>query len=384
MWKYLMTTVLASSVAAGFIFGGDDATLDDRIKNAPPDERAMLKGVEIADALNAAPDKADVARSEYRFEITDIVPTAEGIEVFARVRTPDGKQYGFGPDGDVDIERFRFVNPPVLVEDSAGPIVRTWVNAYGVTMERRLRADPKEAILQALEGTLNEKTEKKLDTEIKAEKVGRTTTTIYPNPATSIDGYSNFSAGATWAAAHDALAGTGASDTITEARAIETHFLGGVYYITRGFFLFDTSVIPDTDVISSATLSLYTGPTGIADNDGASVDVVASTPASDTAITVLDYDQVGTTVFSTLDMGSLSLGAYNALAFNASGIAAITKTGVSKFATRSSKDTSNTAPAFESSWFVFYADETGTATDPKLVIEHAAANTFNPAFMFPY
>ena len=55
--------------------------------------------------------------------IGDIKEIDGGIELFAKA-WKDGKQLGFGKDGSVEIERFRFFNPPFLVGDVNGDIVR--------------------------------------------------------------------------------------------------------------------------------------------------------------------------------------------------------------------------------------------------------------------
>src|SRR3990167_4451732 len=75
--------------------------------------------------------------------------------------TPGGKQVGFGKDGTVDIERFVFINPPILVSDPNGDIIREWTDdTTGELKQRKLRESPQEALLQSLAHTISVKKEK--------------------------------------------------------------------------------------------------------------------------------------------------------------------------------------------------------------------------------
>ncbi|MFH1520381.1 MAG: hypothetical protein ABID61_01925, partial [Candidatus Micrarchaeota archaeon] len=113
----------------------------------------------------------------------------------------------------------------------------------------------------------------KIIVAIWGEKVFATTSTFYPDPdteTTSVDGNSIRTDEATWAGAHDATAGTAGygADNGAQAYAGESRMETSAYRISRGFFLFDTSAIPDTDTINSATLSLYVYYLANTDNDG--------------------------------------------------------------------------------------------------------------------
>ena len=81
-----------------------------------------------------------------------------------------------------------------------------------------------------------------------------------------------------------------------------------------------------------------------------------------------DFDQIGSTVFATKALTDwvTTDGTYNTFTLGAGGIANISKTGISKFATRISLDTSNTAPTGVNVTNCYYSDAVGTATDPKL------------------
>ena len=58
----------------------------------------------------------------------------KGVVVFARAWDDNG-QIGFGRDGSVDIERFIFIDPPVLVPDEAGDITRTTTSTSSLSKE---------------------------------------------------------------------------------------------------------------------------------------------------------------------------------------------------------------------------------------------------------
>jgi hypothetical protein len=173
-----------------------------------------------------------------------------------------------------------------------------------------------------------------------------TDSTFYPDAhteTTTVDGYANYN-DATYATARNAATGEAASDTINYETGTQHSLFSGTYYIGRCFFLFDTSAIGDTDTISAATFSYYLVD-GVNNVDAThTAAVVSSSPASNTAIGTADYDQVGSTSFgSSAYSGSTS--AYKDFSLNASGIANISKTGVSKFGTRGTEDINNTAPS---------------------------------------
>lgn len=331
-----------------------------------------------------------------RVEVQSITIIPNGVELLARA-WKNGQPLGFGADGSVEIERFRIYNPPTLVPDANGKITRSWTDPITKQVQvRKLREDPKEALRDALVDTI--RLVGKEDTKIEPGKVGNTTSTFYPDPnveSTSVDGYVTRLVQPTGESIATIVggAGTAADDSSsevfiqiqTDAGAVSPN----VNNITRGIFLFDTSALPDGDAISSATLSLYgTTPQGPASGDttqGSSVCIVASTPASNTALVAADYSQVGTTDLATrIGFSSWNSAGYNDFALNSSGIANISKTGVSKFAGRVNHDldSSFTPWAAQNSYRrVISADTVGTTQDPKLVVEHAVPASGNAMFM---
>ena len=143
--------------------------------------------------------------------------------------------------------------------------------------------------------------------------------------------------------------------------------------VRRCLYLFDTSALTGAASISAATFSLCDD--GKSDNYADSIAVVSSNPASDNDVIAADYSTLGSTLFAAaLDITAINAGVYNDFALNGAGLAAISKTGITKFGTLSEADRANSMPAWASNvssyWKARTADYTGTAKDPKLVITY--------------
>lgn len=208
--------------------------------------------------------------------------------------------------------------------------------------------------------------------------------TFYPDADTeskTVDGYVWWDGWNTWANVRTASSGTGAYDS---------HFAVALMYIktsgvsnewinnSRGFFLYDTSSIGSGSTITSATQSFY----GHSSTDNwatpsFSCRTFSSNPASNTSLSVDDYDQVGTTLFDSTGIPILSLNTsgYNNLPLNAAGLAAINKSGITKFSVYNSEfDALNGSLNWENSktayCYVYSADK-GSGYKPKLVVNYA-------------
>lgn len=214
------------------------------------------------------------------------------------------------------------------------------------------------------------------------------TDTFYPDPnpeTTTVDGkvwYFSLSGPSWTVTVQPATNGTAAAPTASEDYLQNYLRTGSNTGLTRGFFLFDTSSIDDSNTIDSATLSFYVNSKNNENNDGYDYqNIFSSTPASNTDLVTEDYDQIGSTKFSSdVDYGSISATAYLDFSLNASGLANISKTGVSKFSTREGHDVDNVAPSASGDGNYLYirlADYTGTTSDPKLVVTHSAAASRN-------
>jgi hypothetical protein len=244
---------------------------------------------------------------------------------------------------------------------------------------------------------------------IPGESVFATVSTFYPDAnteTTSVDGYASQSAMSTdnlafsfacsisWDNAQPGL-GDSSSDSGTilfVAASSATVFTGPdnyecTIYIYRSVVLFDTSGLPDTAVISNSVLGLYATSKVNNDNDGSdSVNIVSSAPASNTAVVNGDYDSLGTTLYaSAVDIGSITTSAYNSFSFNGTGIAAVSKTGISKFGVREGHDLNNDiiADGFANELTFSSADQTGTTQDPKLDVTYTTGS-FSIGDWFPF
>lgn len=169
-----------------------------------------------------------------------------------------------------------------------------------------------------------------------------------------------------YALVHDATASTSVQDTNTTTYTPQNQFDGLTYYISRGFWPFDTSALPASPTISAAVLSFYIDDVHAADTD--SVAVVQSTQASNTALVVEDYDQIGSTSGGSITFASITVNQYNDIALNATGISWISDSGFTKLATRTLNDLNNVTPTGRSDCDVYTADN--ASNKPKLVITY--------------
>jgi hypothetical protein len=162
--------------------------------------------------------------------------------------------------------------------------------------------------------------------------------------------------------------------------------------LARVITTFDTSPLTSGASISAATLS-YFGFTAKDDLSAApDVNVYASSPASNGTLVGTDFSTFGSVAFSTaISYASYFTNAYNDFALNSSGIAAISKTGISTFGARNAN---YDAAAATPPWVIFaitfmnawMADNTGISRDPTLVVSYtfAAAVADMPPVMVPY
>ena len=271
-----------------------------------------------------------------------------GIEVFAKAWDVKGKQIGFGKDGTIDIERFIFRN---IKDRPLEPELKDTIRIGGKDGKNIIKG-----------------------------KVGNTVSTFYP----SFDAIVKRIATESITSLRDG-AGTASDGTIN---SFEIDLAGAVSAtptfkrMTRAVIEWDTSALPDTDVIDSAVFSFY-GTGGFNEFTGNVPAFAITQGALATAGAVVngDYDSnVGATRFaSDIAFASLSLaGAYNDMALNATGIAAISKTGDTLICCKTSSDADGSAPtvAIDNKEFrVEFSpvEVAGTTQDPKLVVTHSVA-----------
>lgn len=213
------------------------------------------------------------------------------------------------------------------------------------------------------------------------------TATYYPDAhpeSSSVDGHVHHQDNISdWATLRDG-AGTYSDDDDDKdyVAHFECAFTTNKYDVVgRGIFLFDTSEIPDDATIISAVLHLYTTSRFNYRDTwlDAKVNIYTSNPASNTALVGGDFDSLGTTPLCDTDtpytdLGTLANPKWNTFTLNAAGLAAISKTGITKLGTREvTYDVGNIAPAWVSGgefrWTVELAETAlGAEYRPKLVI----------------
>lgn len=359
--------------------------IKDLLTNQTSKEKSRIKSVEIS-KLNHISKFKDKDLEVEILSLKEIqVGELHGVEVMARAWK--GKnQLGFGKDGNVEIERFRIFNPPILVPDGTfgEPIYDEMLKKY--SPNPNYREDVIEAIRQSLSHTVQ--IVGKENTVVINGKIGNTTSTFYPDAnaeTSSWDGRVGHSEGASPVsfATIRAASGTNMDDSFTADRMVILNSgpsSGNYWDFYRGFVSFDTSALPDTDVISAATLSVV-GTVKDETLTSQSVGWTVATTASNTAATLTDFENSTAAVtrlatdqtVAGFDVGGST---YSDFALNASGLANISKTATSKFCFKLSCDIDNSEPSWVSNSSVsvgfINADTAGTSTDPKLVVVHAA------------
>src|SRR3990167_6907639 len=313
-------------------------------------------------------------------EVQEITKISGGIQILARA-WQDGEQLGFGPDGSVEIERFKIYNPPIMVPDGTKHTVEeTLPNGRSISTEvNNYKEDPIAAIQQSLIHIIEISATK--GAKIVPGKVGNTTSTFYPNGNTADGGVSRGPGSPEAWTTIRSSAGTAVNNTGT--CSLPTYIYspntsgdtwGSLY---RGSFVFDTSPIEDTDTISSAIFSLFCCGKSDTLSITPDLNIYGITTGSDTNIVAADYNIAnwGAEWSTAITYASWSTVAYNDFALNGTGVAAVSKTGMTKIGTRNANyDIANVAPTHSVSGDSFvegnFADTAGTASDPILVVTH--------------
>lgn len=220
-----------------------------------------------------------------------------------------------------------------------------------------------------------------------ARAVHATTSTFYPDPnpeTTTVDGTIRNQAAGGWSSVQGAATGTTAFDSLSVIFTSAEFVSGTTFNIDRAFMLWDTAAIPDTDDIASATVDFFIDviENGINDANSYTTIVGLTSPASNTALATADFDQCGAidnpTKFSNdVDHDSLTDEAYYSWTINATGLANISKTGITKWGWRMGHDIVDSTPGTGTVNEINAdsADASGTSQDPRLVVIHAAPSS---------
>ena len=218
-----------------------------------------------------------------------------------------------------------------------------------------------------------------------------TTSIFFPDAhpeSTSVDGWAARAAAIeSWTAVRTG-AGSTHQDLSTTARTELTSdgpTVGDWIALRRGIALFDTSSLPDADVILSATFGIVNTLIQDPFAGGDSLSLVESTPASNIDLANSDYGNVGTTkqapdlVLAEMVGDGLT---YNVFKLNATGLASIDAAGITKFGLAITADVDDNehwedSLSARATWRT--AEETEPADlRPRLMVEHGT-----PSFQFP-
>lgn len=209
------------------------------------------------------------------------------------------------------------------------------------------------------------------------------------DPETStFDGYVTYTdAGdATWATVRGAAAanGNGDADIFLSVELLTGTAAGTWQMLTRSILGFATAGIPDDATITAADLKLtVTADAPLPDNlsQGLNLSTITA-PASATAIANGDYNvtKYGSTKLCDTDRALTGMAADTQYTFtlNASGLAAISKTGVTWLALRLADDITNTEPDSPgggefSAAYLHSADAATEANRPVLTVTYTVA-----------
>lgn len=224
-----------------------------------------------------------------------------------------------------------------------------------------------------------------------AMSVHADTLTAYPQPnieTTTVDGYTQYGTvgtGTNWTTSRNAAVAYSASDSSTTAGSYQGKW---TYYdaypwwdYVRGFYLFDTSSLTSAATISATTLDLY-WQTVYAQIGGTNskYTLCSAAPATNIAIITTDHNTLGTTHYSDdVQISGLTQNSYNTLTLNASGLAAVSKTGVTKLGMRTLWDIDLVDPSVPGGdqgdgGSVRMADYADTTSDPKLIVTYTVTS----------
>lgn len=216
--------------------------------------------------------------------------------------------------------------------------------------------------------------------------ISLTTSTFYPDPdpeTTTMDAYLFGPNNVSWDTCHDSATASSVNDTNTVLRGGSSATFSAYGFIYRSLSLYDTSSI-GSDTVDSAYFSGKTATKQLTNNDAyAYLSIVQSSPASNTAIAIGDYDAIGDAINNPTEgvdsgdrvsVSSISVDSYSDFTFNSTGLDWIATSGVTKLGSRSGHDIEDVQPAGQgyTGWNYYGAEESGTTSDSKLVVEHSA------------
>jgi hypothetical protein len=188
----------------------------------------------------------------------------------------------------------------------------------------------------------------------------------------------------TWSAVRDGTTGTFARYNAEAQERCTCYKNSTRFIIERVFLPTDTSGLPDDATISEADLMAKVQARYDNDNDAKGyIAAVETSQASNTALVVNDYNNVGSTAVSdTVDTTGATAESWITFSLTAGGLALISKTGYTKLGLREGHDLENEEISNSGSYAgvsVYTNYVTGTSSDPYLSITYSAgAASFIP------
>lgn len=164
------------------------------------------------------------------------------------------------------------------------------------------------------------------------------------------------------------------SGTIIETSATSNQFAR----VQRPLWLFDTSELTSIVNLTTGKIYLYGTSKGNGLSGSPEYDIVSSNPASNTSVANSDYGTFGSTPYSSKAYADYSASGYNEFLLDSTGLATISKTGISKFGGKINWDTD---ASFGGSWasaqecsFSHYMSDNGNYK-PMLVVEYTTESS---------
>ena len=211
------------------------------------------------------------------------------------------------------------------------------------------------------------------------------------------DGYCveySFSSGdeqSAWDDIHDASSSS-SYDYTSDFIRIGAFFDGSAndtFDIYRGFLPFDTSSLPINTVVAATLTVDIIGyvPEGNVE-DGREIGLVQTTQSSTSSLSDSDYNQCGSTDDATEGASRVIFSGFDNKTFtlNSTGRGWINKTGYTKLGLRSELDLDDVKPtddAEELGVNICSSEETGTSSDPKLIVTYSTLSSISITFSIP-
>lgn len=187
------------------------------------------------------------------------------------------------------------------------------------------------------------------------------------------DGYIYTTCDPTYSSAHDQASGDIINNTALWLKIGQENSATGDYSIWRTFVLFDTSSLPDSAVITGATLSLF----GWGDLSSADFDVVVQNGQPTYPHDPLEIGDYFYAHYSgnggSFNTSGFTTGDYNDITLNENARTNwIRKDNLTKLALRNSNDIDNTAPSGQE-YITVYSSDKGSGYQPRLTVSWETA-----------